>query len=200
MRKSEPVCISSRDFVFLNHASMLADKKIMVEALEMLIKEISNQPDISDRGPRVLLTGSTLAMGDSKVLDIIEEVGGLVVIEEFAEGIRPYWWDVSYDGDPMEAIVDSYFMQRVPPGWFRPGKERLAFLVKLAKDFRVAGVIWYQLLYRESYKIESYFFPDMLKRETGVNMLTIESEYDTTEGDTLKTRIETFIKTLRLRG
>ncbi len=197
MRKSGPVPISSRDFVALNHASFLADKEVMVEILESLYKELKGRIALPDGHPRILLTGSTLAMGDSRVLDLIDEAGGEVVIEEFAEGIRPYWENVNPDGDLMKALAECYFMQRVPPAWFRPGNERRDFLIKLAKDFNVDGVIWYQLMYRESYKTESYYFPDKLKRDTGLRMLTVESDYDPSEMGPLRTRIETFIETIR---
>ncbi len=197
MRKSRPAPISSRDFVTLNHGSFLADKEVMVAILESVYKELKEQALPSEEGPRVLLTGSTLALGDSKVLDLAEEAGGVIVIEEFAEGIRPYWESVKPDGDLMGAIADCYFMRRVPPAWFRPDKERLDFLIKLVRDFSVSGVIWYQLMYRESYKTESYYFPDILKKETGLPMLTIESDYDLTEIGPLRTRIETFVETIR---
>ena len=197
MRKSQPAPINSRDFVALNHGSFLADKKVMVESLESLYNELREQITSSHEGPRILLTGSTLAMGDSRILDLIDEAGGTIVIEEFAEGIRPYWESVNPDGALMEALADCYFTRRVPPAWFRPGNERRDFLIKLAKDFNVAGVIWYQLMYRESYKTESYYFPNILKREAGLPMLTIESDYDASETGPLRTRIETFIETIR---
>ena len=197
MRESQLVPISSKDFVALNHGSFLADKQSIVETLESLVKELKEQITPSHQGPRLLLTGSTIALGDHKIHDLIEEAGGVVVIEEFAEGIRPYWEDVKTDGDLMENLADCYFMRRVPPAWFRPDKERLDFLVKLAKNFNVAGVIWYQLMYRESYKTESYYFPNILKREAGLPMLTVESDYDAAEVGPLRTRIETFIETIR---
>jgi benzoyl-CoA reductase/2-hydroxyglutaryl-CoA dehydratase subunit BcrC/BadD/HgdB len=197
MRKSKPAPISSRDFVFLNHSSFLADKKVMVEILESVYKGLGEGVTPSQEGPRILLTGTTLALGDSKIIDLTEESGGAIVIEEFAEGIRSYWGKVNLNSDLMEALAECYFMQRVPPGWFRPGKERRDFLIKLAKDFNVSGVIWYQLLYRESYKTESYYFPDILKRENGLPMLTIDSDYDPSEVGSLRTRIETFIENLR---
>ena len=197
MRKSQPIPISSKDFVALNHSSLLADKKVMVEILESTAKEVKKQAVLSFEGPRVLLTGSTLALGDDKVIDITEDAGGVIVIEEFAEGIRPYWEMVKVNGDLMEALADCYFTRRVPPAWFRPGRERLDFLIKLAKDFNVSGVIWYQLMYRESYKTESYYFPDILKREAGLPMLTVESDYDAAEVGPLQTRIETFTETIR---
>jgi len=197
LRKSENLVLNSKDFVALNHGSFLADKEVMIAILESFIKELKDTPPLSKDGPRILLTGSTLAQGDSKVMDIIEDTGGVIVMEEFAEGIRPYWGEVKVEGDLMANLAESYFMDRVCPGWFRPGAERLDFLIQLAKDYKAAGVIWYQLLYRESYKVESYFFPARLKKETGLPMLTVESEYDAMETGPLKTRIETLIETIR---
>lgn len=197
MRRSENFAVISKDFVALNHGSYLADKEVMVDILESFIKEVKDRPSLSHNGSRILFTGSTLAQGDSKVMDIIEDTGGVIVMEEFAEGIRPYWGTVKLEGDLMANLAESYFMDKVCPGWFRPGTERLDFLVKLAKDYKVAGVIWYQLMYRESYKVESYFFPDILKKEAGLSMLVVESEYDAMETGPMKTRIETFIETIR---
>jgi benzoyl-CoA reductase/2-hydroxyglutaryl-CoA dehydratase subunit BcrC/BadD/HgdB len=197
MRRSENFAVISKDFVALNHGSYLADKEVMVDILESFIKEVKDRPSLSHNGSRILFTGSTLARGDSKVMDIIEDTGGVIVMEEFAEGIRPYWGTVKLEGDLMANLAESYFMDKVCPGWFRPGTERLDFLVKLAKDYKVAGVIWYQLMYRESYKVESYFFPDILKKEAGLSMLVVESEYDAIETGPMKTRIETFIETIR---
>ena len=70
-------------------------------------------------------------------------------------------------------------------------------MVKLARDFDVDGVIWYQLMYRESYKVESYYFPDILDRELGLPVLVVESDYDAAEEGLLETKIETFIESLR---
>jgi benzoyl-CoA reductase/2-hydroxyglutaryl-CoA dehydratase subunit BcrC/BadD/HgdB len=116
------------------------------------------------------------------------------VIEEFGEGMRPYWEKVNAEGNLLENLAECYFWRRVPPAWFRPDGERLDFLVKLVRDYNVAGVIWYQLMYRESYKLESYYFRNILKRETGLSMLTLESDYDTAETGQMRTRIETFIE------
>ena len=136
-------------------------------------------------------------LGDYKILDLIDEASGVVVIEEFAEGMRYYWETVHPDADLMEALADRYFRRRVVPAWFRPGRERLDFIVKLAKDFQVNGVIWYQLMYRDSYDIESYYFPDILNKETGLSMLKIESDYDASETGPFRTRVETFIETIK---
>ena len=189
--------ITSKDFVALNHGSFLLGKKAMVEILEEMYEVIKAEPSLSPRGPRIMLTGPTLALGDSKILDIINDAGGQVVVEEFAECMKPYWQSVSTEGDLLENLADCYFLKRIPPAWFRPGRERLDFLIHLAKDFDVDGVIWYQLMYRESYKIESYYFGDLLRRQTGLPMLVVESDYDAGEIGQLRTRVETFLDTIR---
>ena len=197
MRKSENMAVTGKDVVALHHGSFLADKEVMVDILDSFVKEAREKAPLPQDGPRILFTGSTLARGDSKVMNIISESGGVIVIEEFAEGIRPPGDNVKTEGDLMSNLAKSYFMERICPGWFRPGTERLDFLVKLAGDYHAAGMIWYQLLYRESYKVESYFFPGKLKKETGLPMLVVESEYDAMETGPMKTRIETFIETIR---
>jgi benzoyl-CoA reductase/2-hydroxyglutaryl-CoA dehydratase subunit BcrC/BadD/HgdB len=197
LRKSDNFAVDSKDFVALNHGSFIADKEIMIDILELFIQEVKDSSPLPKDDPRILFTGSTLARGDSKVMGIIEDSGGAIVMEEFAEGIRPYWGKVKTDGDLMANLAESYFMDRICPGWFRPGTERLNYLVKLAKEYNAAGLIWYQLMYRESYKVESYFFPGILKKETGLPMFVLESEYDAMETGPMKTRIETFIETLR---
>ena len=197
LRKSRQVSLSSKEFVALSHGSSVAEKEEMVKVLELMVKELNEEPNRQPEGPRILLTGSTLALGDNKILDIIEEAGGVVVMEEFAEGIKPYWTDVEPKGDLMEALADAYFWRRIPPAWFRPGKERLDFLVQLARDFEVDGVIWYQLMYRESYKTEAYYFPGILKKATGLSMLAVESDYDAAEVGPLRTRVDTYIEMIR---
>lgn len=197
MRKSKNYMVHSKDFIALNHGSFLADKEFMIDLLESYIKEVKDSGNSSKDGPRILFTGSTLARGDSKIMDIMEDSGGIIVMEEFDEGIRPYWDSVRVEGDLMINLAESYFMERMCPGWFRPGTERLDFLVKLVRDYNTQGLVWYQLMFRESYKVESYFFPDKLKKETGINMLTVESEYDEMETGPMKTRIETYMETIR---
>ena len=181
----------------IHHASMLVDKETMIENLEALVTELKDAEPVTTAGTRLLLTGSTLAMGDHKIMEMIESAGGNVVIEEFAECMKPHWASVETNGDPMKALAQAYFMDRVPPAWFRPGNERLDYLIQLAKDYGVSGVIWYQLLYRESYKMQSYYFPEILKKETGLGMLTLESDYDPAETGQMLTRIETFMENIR---
>ena len=199
LRKSPNPPITGDEFVKLNHASFYADKKVLVDCLEQIYRELKDK-----QGPkptaRILLTGSTLANGDYKVHDLTERTGAAIVIEEFAEGMRHYWERVNLNGgDILEALADRYFRRRVTPAWFRPSVERIDFCKKLAKEYKADGVIYYQLMYRESYDIQHCYFDKIMERDTGLKTLKVESDYDSAEVGPLKTRIEAFMETIKGR-
>ena len=200
LRKSQQSPITGYEFVRLNHASFIADKPVFIDALESIHQELREKPPPGPKGPRLLLTGSTMAMGDYKVLEMTQEAGASIVVEEFAEGMRHYWENVKVNGDLMEALADRYFRRREPPAWFRPSRERLDYVIELARDFNVDGIIWYQLMYRSSYDIQSFYFEKILKRELDIPMLKIESDYDVSEKGPLRTRIETFVEIIKAGG
>ena len=69
LRKSEQIPLTSKGFVALNHHASIADKEEMVKILELIANELKEKAGGQSEGPRILLTGSTLAMGDHKILD-----------------------------------------------------------------------------------------------------------------------------------
>jgi benzoyl-CoA reductase/2-hydroxyglutaryl-CoA dehydratase subunit BcrC/BadD/HgdB len=196
-RQASGTAIASRDFILLQHGAQMADKQFMVELLERIDTVLTAQAGTTSATCRLLLTGSTLAWGDTLVTDLIENAGGTVVAEVFDEGLRWCYGDVSLEVDRLEALADAYFTRRVCPAWFRPGGERHDFLIEQAKRFQVDAVVWYHLMFRESFKTESFYFPAILKKRTGLPMLVVESDYEPVEAGNIGTRIETFLQNLK---
>ena len=199
MRRSAPPLISGKEFIRLMHDSFFADRRIMVEALEEMVEELKTGETSAPSGPRIMLTGSTLASGDYVVVDLLEQAGASIVIEEFSEGLRNYWHDLDVDGDPVRALAAGYFMKEVPGAFFRgAAKERFDFLIKLARDFSVDGVLWYSLMYRDTYDVEGYLFPRVLDK-FGIQALNLRSNYDAGETGSFRTQIESFLETIARR-
>jgi benzoyl-CoA reductase/2-hydroxyglutaryl-CoA dehydratase subunit BcrC/BadD/HgdB len=196
-RTSASPPISGKDFTRLNHASYCGDLPTVIQIAESLRSELEVKRGQEEK-PRILLVASTLALGDYKVFDLLEEAGATVVFEEACEGMRQYWEPVSPNGNLLAALGNKYLRRRMPPPpFFHPPEGRFEFITSKAKEFKVDGIVWYELLYRESYETEFFLFSRRLERETGIPLLLLQSEYDTSEISIFRTRIEAFIESIR---
>ena len=73
---------------------------------------------------------------------------------------------------------------------------RFEYVARLIRDFRVQGVIWYELLGCEFYDQDAFFFENRL-REMGIPMLVIESNYDDVRSGSVRTRLEAFLEVVQ---
>jgi benzoyl-CoA reductase/2-hydroxyglutaryl-CoA dehydratase subunit BcrC/BadD/HgdB len=200
LRKSKPPALSGSQFISLNHSCQLADKGYSLQTLEQFYNALGKNDDRPTAGSRIMLMGSTLACGDSKVIDLIEQTGATIVIEEFCEGIEGYWEVVETDGNLLNALADGYFVRKIPGAFFRgSARERLARIQKLAEEFKIDGMIYYSLMYRDAYDTEAYLFNQETKN-MNLPFIKLTSDYDVSETGALKTRIEAFIEMLSLDG
>lgn len=127
--------------------------------LEKVIHELearhAERKFIASRGaPRVLLTGSPLLGDAAKVIRVIEESGGVVVVHEACSGIKPIL-DMVEEGtpDPLDAIVRRYF--RLPCSCMTPNTRRLELLDTLIEEFKPDCVIEIVLVACHTYNVES---------------------------------------------
>jgi benzoyl-CoA reductase/2-hydroxyglutaryl-CoA dehydratase subunit BcrC/BadD/HgdB len=198
LRRSSPSPLAAIDFVRLNHASFYADPTLMVDILESVYRELKEKTQVTKVDtPRLLLIGPNIGYGDYKVLELVKEAGGEIVIEEVCEGIRYYWQSIENKGDPLKALARGYLRDRMPCAFMRYSEqERLNFALKLIADFNVSGVIWYELLCCETYDSESFFFAQKMA-EQNIPMLILESDYGMADIGQIKTRIEAFVELIK---
>ena len=198
MRRTSPSPLSALDFVKLNHASLYADPAFMVDMLDSVYHKLKEkQPVSAVDTPRLLLVGPNIACGDYRILESVKAAGGDIVIEEVCEGIRYYWQAIENKGDLFESLAKGYLQDRLHCAFmtYAP-KRRLDFVLKLVKDFNVSGIIWYELLYCETYDSESYFFAQKM-REHNIPMLMLELDYGVAGVGQIKTRIAAFIELVK---
>lgn len=198
-RQSPRPVLTGKEYARINHASYVGDVKTVTEICNSLINEVKGKEG-QDSKPRVLLVASTLAMNDYKVHDILEEAGASVVFEETCEGTRQCWEEVKPEGDLLSALGDKYIRRRTPPPpFFHPPEGRYEFLIEKARDYKVDGIVWYELLYRESYETELFYFSRKLEKDLGIPLVVLQSEYDLSETATFRTRIEAFVESIKGR-
>lgn len=191
--------IGGKEFTRLNHASYYGDLPTVIQIADSLRSELEGKKGQEEK-LRILLVASTLALGDYKVFDLLEEAGATVVFEEACEGIRQYWEPVKPEGDLLSALGDKYLRRRSPPPpFFHPPEGRFEFITSRAKEFKVDGIVWYELLYRESYESEFFSFSRKLEREVGIPLLLLQSDYDMSEISVFRTRIDAFTESIEGR-
>ncbi len=197
MRKAPSPPLSSLNFISMNQASFYADSSLMVATLNSIYQELKQMKVSRSERPRLLLVGPNIAYGDYKILELVDESGGEIVIEELFEGVRDYWRDIENSNDPFHSLGKGYFRDRLPAAFMAgSAPKRLDFAMNLVKDFNVSGVIFYELLCCETYDAESYFYTKRME-EKGIPVLVIESEYDISDRGHLKNRIDAFLEIIK---
>jgi len=195
MRKTPNPPITTKEFICLNHASLIGDPVFMAEILETLVQELKDKEG-QNSGPRLMIIGPCIAQGDWKVIDLVEELGARIVLEEVVEGMRYYWRDIKTEGNLMDNLAEGYLRDRNPwPFVVDVTQERSDRIFETAKEFNAQGIIWYQLKYCECYDFESHYNAEQAEKR-GLPFIKLSSEYEQIDRGTVRTRIEAFLETI----
>ena len=170
-----------------------ADLEKYEECIEYLSGR-QNGPDLGSR-VRVLMTGVPMVHGAERVVDIIEDTGGLVVCMENCTGLKPILEDVREgSGDPVRALAEKYF--RLHCSVMTRNNRRMDYLRSLAKEYRadcIVDLIWQACL---TYDIESYHVRKLAENELGIPYLRIETDYSPSDSARIATRMEALFETI----
>lgn len=171
--------------------------------LEALIAEVKEGCHIVGNGqrPRIMVYGT--GNDDTPFLDMLEEMGAIVVVDDLCSGTRPYWFEVAGSGTPISALAESYLEQMNCPRTFRPSpgshqedlQNRFGYLYDFVRDFKVNGVILYVIMYCDTHAFDT---PDVIEylKAKKVPVLRLEEEYQTSAMGRLKTRVQAFLETI----
>ena len=201
-RKAEKLPISGKDALLMMQIAFFDDPvrcaqmaNKLADELEQRIKDgVSVFPEGTKR---ILVTGTPMAIPNWKLHHIIETSGGAVVCEETCTGTRYFENLVDETKETLEeqyqAIARRYM--GINCACFTPNHGRVDDILRLAKEYRVDGVIDVNLKFCCLYDTEGYTVEKALK-EAGIPVLGIETDYTDTDAEQLRTRIEAFIEML----
>lgn len=200
LRKQDNPPITFSDFIKLNHYTYRVDYDTSIEALEKIYAALKDAPGAHKAdAPRILIMGRAVALGDYMVPSIIEAAGGSIVTEFLDEAIRPFNCDISTEGDVVEAFASAMYDKKVPITIFQPAWDtRFEHLEQLIKDYRIDGVLWYQLAFDEIYDMEFTVLRARLAK-TGIPVMKLESSYEYSREAMapLTTRLESFVESIK---
>jgi benzoyl-CoA reductase/2-hydroxyglutaryl-CoA dehydratase subunit BcrC/BadD/HgdB len=147
---------------------------------------------------RVLMTGVPMAHGAERVIELVENLGAVVVAQENCTGLKPILEDVDPDAeDLIRAIADKYF--HLPCSVLTPNDRRLESLGALAKKYRpecVIELVWHACL---TYDVESARVRRAAEERLRLPYLKIETDYSPSDSARLALRVTALFETVRAR-
>lgn len=167
------------------------------KALSMLPGRTLTPPSSSRL--RVLLTGVPLPHGAERIIDIIEDNGGLVVCQENCTGLKPLEEDVAENSsDPLRSIAEKYY--HLPCSVMTRNAARIDNLRRLAKEYQaqcVIELVWQACL---TYDVESSFVKKLAEEELVLPYLSIETDYSPLDSARIAVRVQALLETVHERG
>ena len=203
LRASDPAPISGLDALLINQVSFYDDPIRFTRMLNALCDElderVKNGVGVAPKGtPRILISGSPMAIPNWKLHAIIEGSGAMVVGEESCVGERnfksqldPHFTSIKQG---LESIAERYLT--INCACFTPNEGRLDDIRDMAARLHAHGVIHYALQFCTPYMVEAYKVKQRLE-EKEVPYLRIETDYSMEDMGQLKTRVEAFIEVMK---
>jgi predicted CoA-substrate-specific enzyme activase len=194
-RKRADPTITGKEFLDLVRGYYYLPVEKLIKSLEQVHRHLKDVPKRNGKPLRLMISGSVMADGDRRLLDIIEgELGARVVIEDHCAGVRPFYHSVAETGDPYAALANGY-LDQAPCARMKPLDDGIAFSGKLAQEYAVDGVIYVFLKFCACYGVSKKDFIAEFKKQ-GLPVLEISSDYSESDHGQLKTRIEAFVEVL----
>lgn len=201
-RKSSPVPISGKDALLITQIAFYDDPARFTAQLNNLCDELERRVQDgvgvlpADR-PRILITGTPMAIPNWKLHHVIESLGSPVVVEELCTGVRYFENPVDEKGTTLDEqlrnLAERYM--KINCACFTPNPGRTQDILRLVKEYKVDGVIDCSLQFCGLYSTESYLVQQALKKE-GIPVLHIETDYSEQDFEQIRTRVEAFLEIL----
>lgn len=201
-RKSTVAPISGTDALLMMQIAFFDDPVRCAEMCNKLADELEKRiaegvSAVPAGSKRILITGTPLAVPNWKLHHIIETCGAVVACEEMCTGTR-YFENLVDEGQTtlegqFRALSERYMKNNC--ACFTPNTGRIDDVIRLAREYRVDGVINTNLTFCTTYKLEGPALERAVE-EAGFPVLNIETDYSDGDSEQLRTRIGAFVEML----
>lgn len=201
-RKNAPVPISGKDALLATQIAFYDDPSRFTAQTNALGEELEQRIARGEgvfpaNTPRILLTGTPMAIPNWKLHHLVETSGAVVVAEEMCTGARYFENLVDESQTTLAgqiAALAARYMQ-INCACFTPNQGRIDDILRLAQEYKVDGIIDTNLKFCGLYSTESYNVQKAIK-EAGIPIMHLETDYSEQDAEQIRTRVEAFIELL----
>ena len=199
-RKAKSVPISGKDALLITQLAFFDDPERFIDKTSALCDELEERIEagesvVEENAPRILVAGTPMPLPSWKIHSLIEGNGGVVVCEETCTGTRYFESKVPEDGETVEEQLDNLAKRamNINCACFTPNNDRVDDILRLAEEYDVDGVIYYNLQFCQTYDLEYNKIAEALKEEN-IPVTQIESDFSESDTGQLNTRIQAFLE------
>lgn len=199
LRRAKPGLLSAKEMGAVVVSSMLLPREEHSELLEALLAELQAKEPASNEKVKLILSGSLCEAPEADLLDLIEDVGAVIVDDDLYTGSRYVITDVEVKTDPMEALADRYLKMRAPcPTRSNPQQDWAEYLLGMVRESGAQGVITILVKFCEPH---AFYYPYVRQRlvAAGIPELMIETEHEELDLGQIRTRLQAFIEIIQER-
>jgi len=196
LRKEKPGIISAKDMQALVMFRMVSPVEESNKQLGELVPKLEKAESPSGEKVKVFLSGHLCQGVKVDILDIVDDMNGVVAGDDLYTGFRYYCADVKSDGSYFEAFARHYLTLPVfAPTGSCPQHDWPGHIIKATKESKAKGVI---ILMPKNCEPMMINYPNTKERlETaGIPSIMIETEHETVSLAGIKTRLQAFIEML----
>jgi benzoyl-CoA reductase/2-hydroxyglutaryl-CoA dehydratase subunit BcrC/BadD/HgdB len=192
LRKEKTPPLTGAETLSVIVAGFSLPKSKYNELLRQLLNELEEREGISNCRARLMIAGSG-GLDNPAYLQVMEELGGLIVTDSLCFGSRYFWEPVETDCDLLYGLAKSYLNRPSCPRMVGRAGERCDFVKQMVKDFNVDGVVFQRIRYCDLWGGQLLTMEKEMK-ESGIPMLSIDREYVLGAVGQLRTRVQAFLE------
>ncbi|MDO4474703.1 MAG: double-cubane-cluster-containing anaerobic reductase [Eubacteriales bacterium] len=197
--RADPAPIKGHDLWRVLYGSTFKfDRAKIPEEVHALVEKINAEyaaGKMEEKKPRILITGCPIGGAPEKVIDAIENNGGIVVTFENCSGAKSIDQLVDEDNpDVYDALARRYL--NIGCSVMTPNKNRLDLLSRLIDEYKVDGVVEMTLQACHTYNVETFAIRRFVNEVKGIPYIHVETDYSQADIGQLNTRLTAFIEML----
>ncbi len=203
LRAHNPAPISGKDALLIEQIAFYDEPVRFAEKVNELCDELDARVKngngvLPADAPRVMVSGTPMALPNWKLHHIVESAEAVIVNEESCIGTR-YFKDLIDENkksmdEQLEVLTDRYM--QIDCSCFTPNNERIDQVIKEYRESKAQGIIHYSLQFCHTYNIEEIRIKEACQKE-GIPYLSIETDYSPEDVGQLQTRVEAFLEQVR---
>ena len=203
LRKLDIPPITGYEYAVLVLVSYTCPKRLILPYLRETLEEIKNRKTDAkkDYRVRVVVVGSEI--DDPQLIKLIEGCGALVVADRYCYGSFPGRQEIilSDTEDALTQVCRWYLQNTECPrqSALHRVKYRNDHVAQLVKDFNADGAIYEQMKFCTYWSYERVIASQVMPRDYGIHMLSIDRPYISGQSGQLRTRVQAFVESLEIK-